>query len=154
MGESAAGNDARLGAEFGDDAIQDAVDQSDVAVVKAALQMADGVGADDLGGPFDVDAAQAGGAGKQRIGTQAEAGGDDAAEILPAGGNDLKFRRRAEVDDDRRAPVFLEGGDGVAQPVCPQLSGVVDQNRHAGLDAWLDEQRIDVEVDFADLAQG
>ena len=40
------------------DALQNAVDEADVAVVKAALQMGDRVGADHLGGALDVHAAQ------------------------------------------------------------------------------------------------
>jgi hypothetical protein len=53
------------GAEFGDHAFEDAVDQADVAVVEADLEVVDGVGADDLGGLADVDAGQAGGAGRR-----------------------------------------------------------------------------------------
>ena len=69
-------------AKLGDDALEDAVDQADVAEVKAALQVADGVGADDLGGALDVDAAEPRGAVEERIGAEAEAGRDGAAQIL------------------------------------------------------------------------
>ena len=67
-----------------DHALDDAVDEADVAEVKAALQVAHGVGADDLCGALDVDAAKARGAVKERIGAEAQAGRDGAAEIFAA----------------------------------------------------------------------
>ena len=82
--QAAGGDHARLLAQLGEDALEDAVDEADVAVVEAALQMADGVGADDLGGALDVDAAEAGGAGEERVGAEAEAGSDGAAEVFAA----------------------------------------------------------------------
>ena len=48
-----------LCAQLGEDALEDAVDEADVAEVEAALQMAHGVGADHLCRALDVDAAQA-----------------------------------------------------------------------------------------------
>ena len=142
-----------VGAELGDDALDDAVDKADVAEVEAALQVADGVGADDFCGALDVDAAQAGGAIEKRVGAEAQAGRDGAAEILAAGGDDFKLGRGAEVDHDARAAVFLICGDAVGNAIGAKLGGVVDQQLHAGLDAGLDEERLDVEVGFADLAQ-
>jgi hypothetical protein len=84
--QAAAGDDARRRRDLlrpaRRDALEDAVDEADVAEVEAALQVADGVGADDLGGALDVDAAEARGAGEERIGADAEAGRDGAAEVL------------------------------------------------------------------------
>ena len=89
-----------VGAELGDHAFEDAVDQADVAVVEADLQVVDGVGADDLGGLADVDAGQARGAGEESVGGDAEAGGDGAAEVFAAGTDDVEGGGGAEVDDD------------------------------------------------------
>ena len=100
-------------AKLGNDAFKDAVDEADVAVVKAALQVGDGIGADDLGGALDIHAAQAGGARKQRIGAEAEAGCDGAAQVLALGGDHVERGRGAEVHHDARAAIALEGGDGV-----------------------------------------
>ena len=49
----------------------------------------------------------------------------------------------AEVDDDAGAAEFLEGGDAVDDAVGADLRGVVDRDGHAGLDAGLDEQRLE-----------
>jgi hypothetical protein len=57
----------------------------DVAVVEADLQVVDGVGADDAGGLAHIDAGQAGRADEQRVGGDAEAGGDGSADIFAAG---------------------------------------------------------------------
>ena len=99
---------SRLRAQLGEDALQNAIHQADVAVVKAALQMRDGVGADHLGRALDVDAAQPRGARKQRIGADAEARRDGAAQVLAALRDHFKLGRRAEVDHDARTAVALE----------------------------------------------
>ncbi len=144
---------ARCDAELGHDALEDAVDQSDVAVIEAGLEVGDGVGADDFGGALDVHAAEAGGAGEQGVGADAEAGGDGAAEVFAACGDDVEGGRGAEVDHDARAAVALEGGDGIDEAISAQFGGIVDEDGHAGLDAGFDEEGLDAEVLFADLAQ-
>ena len=53
----------------------------------------------------------------------------------------------------RRAAVALKGGNGVGEAVRAQFRGIVDQDGHAGFDAGFNEERIDVEAGFADLAQ-
>ena len=151
-GQAAGGNDAGLVAEFGEDALDDAVDEACVAVVQARLQMADGVGAYDFGGALDVDAAETGGAGEERFGAEPEAGSDGSAEIFAFLGDDFEFGGGAEVDDDAGAAVALNGGNAVADAVGAELGGVVDEGGHAGLDAGLDEERVEIEVGFADLA--
>ncbi len=155
--QAAAGDDARrllgVGAKLRKNALDDAVDEADVAEVNSALQVADGVGADDLCRALDVDAAQARGAREERVGAEAEAGRDGAAEIFAARGDHFKFCGRAEVDHDAWAAVALEGGDAVGDAIGAKLGGIVDEHLHAGLDAWLDEHRLDVEVGFAHLAQ-
>src|ERR1700679_2753979 len=99
-GEAAGGDGFGGGAELGDHALEDAVDLADGAVVEADLDVVRGVGADDLGGLFDFDAGEAGGAGEERVGGDADAGSDGAAEKLALGGDYIERRSRADVDDD------------------------------------------------------
>jgi hypothetical protein len=47
----------------------------------------------------------------------------------------------------------LEGGDSVHQPVRAQIRGGILQDRHSGLDARLNKERLQVEVLLADLAE-
>ena len=54
LGEAAGGDGFGVGAELGDEAFEDAVDQADVAVVEADLDVVGGAGADDLGGLLDL----------------------------------------------------------------------------------------------------
>jgi len=86
----------------------------------------DGVGADDLGGALDVDAAEAGGAGEEGFGADAQAGGDGAAEVFAFGGDDVEVGGGSEVYDDSGATVAHECGDGVDEAVCSQFGRVVD----------------------------
>jgi len=90
---------------------------------------------------------------EERIGADAEAGGDGAAEVFAARGYDFKAGGGAEVDHDAGAAVALVGGDGVGEAIGAQFRGIVDQDGHAGFDAGFNEERIDVEAGFADLAQ-
>src|SRR5215831_9182126 len=68
--QAASSDHAGLLPKLGEDALQYAIDQADISVVEAALQVADGVGSDDLCGPLDVYAAQPGSARKERFGAQ------------------------------------------------------------------------------------
>src|SRR4051794_23140015 len=72
--QAASGDDLHFTAQFLHHALEDAVDQANVAVIQAALKVRDGVGADDLLRALDIDAAEPGGARKERIGADAEAG--------------------------------------------------------------------------------
>ena len=106
-----------------------------------------------LAGPLDVDAAEPCRAGKESVGTDAEAGRDDAADVLALGGDHIEGRRGAEVDDDTWPAVALKGGDAFDEAIGAEFRGIVNQYGHAGLDAGLDEHGLDAEVVFADLAK-
>ena len=159
-GEAAGGDgvDARAGREAGvemlEHAVEDAVDEADVAVVEADLDVVDGACADDLGGAFDVDAGEAGGAAEEGFGGDAEAGRDGSAEELAAGGDDVEGGGGAHVDDDAGAFEAVEGGDAVDDAVGADLGGVVGEDGQAGFDARLDEERADFEELLADGAKG
>ena len=64
LGETAGGDRACPGAKFSDHAFEDAVDQTDVAVVKTKLNVIDGPGSDDFGRFFDIDARKPGSFGE------------------------------------------------------------------------------------------
>src|SRR6185437_14316401 len=93
---------------LGQHALEDAVDQTDVAVEKAALQVCDGIGADDAGRTFDVHASQLGCAGEERVRGDAEPGSDDATDIFAARGDDVESSSGAEVDDDDGTAIARE----------------------------------------------
>jgi len=157
--ESSGGDGLGIRAQLGDHAFEDAVDQADVAVVEADLEVVDGAGADDLGGLADVDAREAGRAGKQRFGGDPETGGDGSAEELAFGGDDVEGGGGAEVDDDdgrvraRRILEELVGRDGVDDPVGADVDGVVGEDGQTGADAWFDEERLEFEVELDGSAQ-
>src|SRR5438874_5162977 len=88
--EAASGDGAGVGAELGDHAREDAVDQADVAVVEADLEVVHRASADDLGGLADIDAGQTGGPGEEGIGGDAEARRDGSAEELAAAGDTVE----------------------------------------------------------------
>ncbi len=127
-------------------ALKDAVDHVGVAVEKAGLHGGGGVGADDFAGIFDFDAKEARGAGEERVGGNADAGAEDAAEIFAARGDGVEINGGAEIDDDARAAVFFEGGDAVDDAVGADFLRVVVLHGHAGLDAGLDEKSFFAEV--------
>jgi hypothetical protein len=113
--KAAAGDDARLavlvGAEFGENALDDAVDEADVAEVNSALQMADGVGADDLGGALDVDAVETRGAVETARRRSSRGRERWRRPGTRPRGDHFEFGGCAEVDHDARAAVALVGGD-------------------------------------------
>ncbi len=80
--KAACGYGLSSGAEFGDHAFEDAVDQTDVAVIQADLDVVDRSCSDDLRGLLDIDAGKTRRSGKQRIRGDAKAGSNCAAEKL------------------------------------------------------------------------
>ena len=89
--------------------------------------MADGIGADDLGGALDVDAAQTGSPREQRLRAQSQTWSDRAAQVFAFFRDHLELRRRAEVDHDARTAVALNGSDAVREAVGAELGRIVDQ---------------------------
>ena len=162
--EAAGGDGAGVGAELGDHAFQDSIDEADVAVVEADLQVVDGVGADDLGGLADVNAGQAGGAVEEGVGGDAEAGGDGSAEVLAARGDAVEGGGGAEVDDQDwwvgRRPLPSAGSlknswaaTQLTMRSAPTSAGLSVRMGRPVRDAGLDEERLDVEVELGDAAQ-
>src|ERR1700736_27332 len=81
--KTACGDGPGSGPKFGDHAFEDAVDQTNVAVVKTNLNVIDGPCSNNLRGLFDIDAGKTSRSGEQRIGGDAKTGSDCAAEKLP-----------------------------------------------------------------------
>ena len=99
------------------------------------------------------DAGEAGGAGEERVGGDAETRSDGSAEELAFAGDDVEGGGGAHVDDDGGAAEHVECGDAVDDAVGADFAGVVGEDGEAGLDAGLDEERLDLEEVFADAAQ-
>src|SRR6185312_10320941 len=154
LGKASGGDGFRVGSEFVDEAFENPVDQADVAVIKTDLDVVGGGGADDFGGLLDLYAGKAGGAVEQRVGGDAEAWCDGPAEKLAFAGDDVESGCGAHVDDNSRSAHHVECGDAVDDAVGPDFAGVVGEDRQAGFDARLDEQRLDLEERLADPAQG
>ena len=81
-------------------------------------------------------------------------GGDGTAEELAFGGDDVEGGCGAHVDDDAGGVEAVEGGDAVDDAVGADLGGVVGEDGEAGLDAGLDKDGAEVEVEVADVAEG
>ncbi len=130
----------------------DAVDLRGEPVDGAGLDRLGRVLADHAARLDQLDAEQRGGAAVQRVEADLDAGKDRAAEVLALGRDRFERRRGAEVDDDRRAAVEVEGGDRVGDAVGADLLRVVVEDRHAGLHARLDDDRGEAEVALGHLA--
>jgi hypothetical protein len=158
--EASGGDSAGIRAELGDHAFENAVDEADVAVVEADLEVVDCAGADDLGGLTNVDAGQAGGAGEEGVGRDGEARGNGSAEELALGGDAIEGSSSAEVDDDDRrvwaCNLFEElvGGDAVDDAVGAYLRRIVGEDGQAGADTGFDEEWLDATEVFGGAAQG
>ena len=111
--------------DFSEHSLEDAIDQTDVAVKKAALQMRDGVSADGASGTLDIDARKLGGAGEERVRGDAQTGSDDAADVFALRGDDVEGGGGAEVDDDDGSAVAREGGDAVDDAVRAESRRIV-----------------------------
>ncbi len=144
-GQAAGGDDGRL-ADLVDDAVGDAVDLGGEPVEGARLDRLDGVLADHAAGLDQLDLAQGGGPAEQGLEADLDAGEDGAAEVLARRRDGVERGGRAEVDDDRRAAVEVVGGDGVGDAVGADLLRVLVEDRHAGLDAGLDDEGVEAEV--------
>ena len=99
-----------------------------------------GIGADHLGGALNVHPPQPRGTCEQRIGADAEAGGNRPAQVLAFGRDHIERSGGAEVHHDTWAAIALKGGDRIDQPVGAQFGWIVDQHRHARLDTRLNKQ--------------
>src|SRR5882724_9991577 len=131
FGEAAGGDDFCLLAHLVQQSREDSVYQAEIAEVKARLQAPDRGRADDAIGLADVDARQARGALEQRFRADAEAGGDDAAEILAIFGDRVEGGGGAEIHHDTWSAVLLECGDAVHNAVGADLGRVLVFHRHS-----------------------
>ena len=143
-GVAAGGDGAGLGSEFFHQPFDHAVDCAERPIVKAGLHAGDRVGADDSGGFFEIDQRQAGGAAEKRFRGDADAGGDDAAEVFGVGGDGVEGDGGAEIDDDAGAAVFVERGDAVDDAVGADFRRVIveDGETGAGLGGYEHRRRL------------
>src|SRR6266404_3682140 len=137
--EPTGGDYLRRAAQFGNHAFEDAIHQSEIAVVQPALQVLDGVDADDTLGLAHFDALQARGAGEERVGGDADAGRDGAADVFALRRDDVEGGGGAEVHHDAWPAVLRESGHAVHDAVGADFGGIIYLDRHARLHARLDE---------------
>ena len=78
--------------------------------------------------------------------------GDDPAGILAAGVDDVEGNRGAEVHHDRRRSPKSARGNGIGDPIGPDLRRVVVADRQPGLDPGRDDQRLATEERARELA--
>jgi hypothetical protein len=100
----------------------------------------------------EVDLAQPGGAGEERVHRDLDSGGEDAADVLAVGGHDVEVRRRPEVDHDARSAVPLGCRYGIRDSIGADLTGVVIPNGDACLDARADLEQLGGRVPLGELA--
>src|SRR5262249_1741730 len=115
--ETPGGDDARLRAVFLLHARDDAVDQADVAVKHAGLDRLDRSLADDLLGLDDFDPRQLGGALKERLDGNLQAGRDGAADVFALFGDEIERGRRTEINRYAAVVVALVRADAVPDAV-------------------------------------
>ncbi len=108
--------------------------QADVPQHRAGLHGGDGIGADGVLRPPQLDARQLAGPPDQRLQRDAEAGGDGAADVGAVGVDHVEVGAGAQVDDDGRAADLDPGRQRVAQPVGAGLGRPVDLDRQDALE--------------------
>ena len=153
VGEATGGDAFGFGTELRDHALEDGIDEADVTPEEADLKIVDGIRADDLRGAANFDAGQAGSAGEEGFGGNVEAGSDGSAEEFALLRDDVEVGGRAEVDDDGGTSIFVERAHAVGDTVGADFAGIVGEDRQAGFDAGLDEERPLAEVALAELAE-
>src|SRR3569833_511873 len=116
--------------------------------------MADSVSANHFCRPLDIDAAQAGSTGKKSLSAQAKSGSDRSTKVLAFLRDYFELCSSAEIDDDARAAVALNGGDAVSDAIGAEFRRVVDERGHTGLDAGFNKKRFQMKVRLAYLAKG
>ncbi len=134
-------------------AFENAINQTEVSVVKPGLQTADRVGADYASGLANLHPRQARGALKKRISRDADAGANHSAHVFALQGNAVEGGGRAEIDDHTGAAVLFECRYGVHDAVCAHFRGIVVMHRHAGFHPRLDQQRLGIKVPLTDLTK-
>src|SRR5262249_33772771 len=120
---------------------------------KAGLNAGDGVGADHAIRFANIHTRKPGGALKESLSGDPQAGSNDAANELTLARDHVEAGGGAEVNDHTRTAELFEAGHTVHNAVGPNLSGIVVLHWHSRLDSGLDKERSDAEVAFADFAQ-
>ena len=83
----------------------------------------------------------------QRLHRDSQTGQDDAAEIVAIAAHDVERRRRAEVDDDQiAARIEMRRADGVGDAIGTDFERIAIADPQPGLDARLQDERIDAEI--------
>ncbi len=117
-----------------------------IAAHGTRLHAHDGIGADCLVRPHDVHARQLGGLLEQRFHGNLDAGENGAAAVRAGLVDDVKRRRRANVNDDERCAVFLNRGNRVDQTVNADLPRVVIAVYQTGIHVFADNHRAHADV--------
>src|SRR2546422_1289437 len=133
---------ARLCSDLAGDSLDHAVDEREIAEIKARLDRARGRLAYDFLGPPDLDAPEPGGALEKRFRRDRDSRHDHATGIFAPRGDDVERRRRTEIDDDARSAQPIVRGDRVDDAVGADLLRGVVEDRHSGANAGLDEDRL------------
>src|SRR3954471_5569933 len=142
----AAGGDRLAVAELRPQPPQDRVHLAREAVDDPAADRVDRGLADQRARRREVDARELRGARVERLHRDLDTRRDDPAEVLAVGADRVIGERGPEVHDDARALDPVVGGHRVDEPVGPDLARVVVAQRHAGLDAGADDQRLVAQV--------
>src|SRR5690606_11622534 len=103
--------------QLGGHPLDDAVDLAREAVDDARLEGFDGVLGDDGAGPDQLHLVELGSGGGQGVDGDLDAGGGDGADVLALGRDGVEGGGGAEVDDDARAAVLVDGGQRVHDAV-------------------------------------
>ena len=146
--EPAGGNDARGAADLAGNAGDERFDQAGVAEDDPGLHARRRVRPDRAHGPHQVDPRQPGGALRERLDRDAQAGGDRSAEVGAVGGDGVEGRRGAEVDDDQGAAVPGEAADRVGDPVRAHLVRIVVANGDPGVRTRPEDEGLHAEAAF------
>ena len=136
----AARRDDRAGSpDFLLDAFDYAIDAGGCAVDDSALHTVNRVGADHTPGRIETDLWKLAGPGGEGIERNPQPRDDHAAEKVLILVDRRDRRRSPHVDDDQRTWVFVDGCDGICDPVASELGRVVQHDLQAGPDARADD---------------
>ena len=131
-----------------------AADHLHVAVEDAGLHGVGGVSANRTVWSLEADAVEHRGAVEERCGSETDAGGDRAAQVIALARDSIEDACGAEVDDHHRRLVTVERCNGVEDAVWADLSRIVVEHSDAGLHTRSDDERLHIEVAADDLAEG
>src|SRR5439155_303989 len=146
VGETTGGDRARVDRELVANAPDDAVHLAGEPVDESRLEARDGRLADDVLRLDEVDFAQTGCPGEQRVHGDLDPRCQNTADVLGLRRHDVEVRRRAEVDDDARGAVAVSGGDRVRNAIGTDLARVFVSDRNAGSHARPELEQLGLRV--------